>query len=1680
MWDGPMVVYIMKRETATRLVSLTLVAVMILAYAAPLASAWSHPAQHPSETGNYAPWIAKIDPAILEKVNNAKPGEYVEVVIRLKELPKPMAEAVRGHYHAAVNSLKSWAQATQEPLVHFIALHRGVVLHRFWLDNVILARVPAQLVYELAKNPLVVRIFPNFEVHVLDAVAKEPVHYKPGQEVESWGIFKIRAPDAWAMGYTGEGIRIAVLDTGVDISHPALQGKMLTLDPTDPHYPGGWMEWDGSGNPVCSTPHDTHGHGTHTSGTALGGDTENILIGVAPGATLMHGLVLPGGSGTFSQVLAGMEWTVEPYTCDGTPTGLPAHVVSMSWGASGYYQNDLLPAIQDMLLADVIPVAAIGNDGPYTSSNPGNIWGVFGIGATDQNDNVASWSSGEVVNWPSPPSEWPFFDTYPSTYVKPDFSAPGVGITSSVPGGGYEAWSGTSMATPHVSGTVALILQAAGWTDFDVPDLPEMVYQILNATSIDFGDPGQDIRYGWGRIDAAAAVQLAQQYAKNSGVQGYVYDAVDNSPVTWASVTVEEINKTVNVNDEGFFKIPLDPGNYTLLFQAWGYQSLEVQVTVIVLNGTIAGFVYDAITSQPIQGALVTAVEANETAVTDENGWFQLSVQPGTYTVVADAEGYLPSQQQVQVGENETVIVEFQLTPSQPGTIYGYVVDANTSQPIANATVTASGPLGTYETTTDENGYYELNVTAGNYTVTATAPGYLAGQATVIVAPGQAIEVNFTLTPILPTVVIGNIYGGHIAQILENAGFYVVSYDSASAFLADLQNGLILPGAVIVDHWNSDGSLPDNETVLDILSLAFQGISVILLDAPYSGVTGGKAVYAYNDIVEATLGIPAPDDYNYDWPEPEYVQVVLTPAGLNHPIFQGVPLDGDNWFYLADLDNSDYADYLIYYFTDDDPTQYVILANISDTYDEEISYSVVVVNSTPAPIIYMSSWAESSWMQYLEPGSDGMYSESTLLSLVNAVAFAQQQAAPIPDIHSAALVVGDTPAFKPDLYTNVTVYLERLPYGYVEGHVVGSDGAVLAGASVSVVGTPVKTVTDENGYFEVWLPEGTYTILITAEGYKPATVNVTVTANETVNLGDIVLQRIPRFAILYDYAGEIKAFLETLGYYAEDFNSPEDIASAIGTGFFDVAIWAGHYGVPFPSPDEFNAFVSAAEQAGISIIWLDNWGGYGYGIKALAYYTGDPGCVDDAWGTYPYAHILAKHLITRDFNVGDIVQLTTDPSSDFSWFCSFSGVVLANLYIQGEGDLGNLIGYKVLPDGRKYVLLASMAPEEWTDMDYWTDAAFSMLANAALFAVQKPVNVTIEPAQAKVGDTVEVYISNAPANTTFNVTFSGNLIGTITTDENGTAEISFTVPTMPGGKYMVEVVSLDYMYYGAAELEIVAALYVSPVTIESQPAMLEVTGTGFYAGEALQIYLDGNWITFIVADENGTFSLVVNLPIVAVGDHYIYAYSLEGGTPELRASGEFYVATEPFSQILGAIGNVSGTVVDITDQVAEIVDNTGQTIKAKIDDLNAALTGLVETKSGEILGVINTTYGQLLISLDDLAALVNQSIVEIHTAKGDVLVNLTALIDGKAATLQDAIVSTGNDVKSAVNSHVDEKAGEILDAIQGLQQNITSLSSKVESASSTASTAKNLGAAGTALGLIALAAAALTIARKGF
>src|SRR4051812_41993720 len=259
----------------------------------------------------------------------------------------------------------------------------------------------------------------------------------------AWGVERVSALAAWgAYGARGKGVKVAVHDTGVDAEHPDLKGKIAN-----------WAEFDAAGRRVTgSEPHDSDRHGTHVCGTIAGGNASGKWIGVAPEARLAVGLVLNGEQGgTDGQALAGIDWALER----------GVDVISMSLGAfvigpetPGTYTR----AIVDCFLRGVPVVAAMGNDGDGTGGSPGSDLFALSVGATDLDDSVAGFSSGrtQVVT----ESQVIRPNLLPLPYPKPDVSAPGVAVESSVPGGTWTMFSGTSMATPHTSGAVALLLSA--------------------------------------------------------------------------------------------------------------------------------------------------------------------------------------------------------------------------------------------------------------------------------------------------------------------------------------------------------------------------------------------------------------------------------------------------------------------------------------------------------------------------------------------------------------------------------------------------------------------------------------------------------------------------------------------------------------------------------------------------------------------------------------------------------------------------------------------------------------------------------------------------------------------------------------------------------------------------------------------------------------------------------------------------------------------------------------------------------------------------------------------------------------------------------------------------------------------------------------------------------------------
>lgn len=349
----------------------------------------------------------------------------------------------------------------------------------FWIVNAVLVEGEANVLRAIEQRADVSYLQENFILSVPETLDVQS-HGIPS--THEWGIEKIQAHRVWeAYGYKGKNIKIGHLDTGIDATHADIKGKIAR-----------WAHIDEYGTITEGTDaYDSGSHGTHTGGIIVGGDNSGSYIGVAPDAQLFSAMVLEGGSGSFGQVLAGMEWVIDP---DGNPlTDDGVDVVNLSLGATGLYE-DFIEPVDNLIAANIFPAFSIGNSGPESSSSPGNIPEGFSAGAVNAQEVVGYFSSGGMVEWNVAP--------YIGVWTKPDVCAPGVSIKSSVPGG-YSWLSGTSMAAPFLAGTVALIKQAN-------PDLTvSQIKTVLAVTAKDLGEKGKDTRYGWGLINAYEAVSLA-------------------------------------------------------------------------------------------------------------------------------------------------------------------------------------------------------------------------------------------------------------------------------------------------------------------------------------------------------------------------------------------------------------------------------------------------------------------------------------------------------------------------------------------------------------------------------------------------------------------------------------------------------------------------------------------------------------------------------------------------------------------------------------------------------------------------------------------------------------------------------------------------------------------------------------------------------------------------------------------------------------------------------------------------------------------------------------------------------------------------------------------------------------------------------------------------------------------
>ena len=462
-------------------------------------------------------WQDKVDPRLLQGAPAT--NEFLVILSEQADLSGATAlktKAAKGRY--VFERLTEVAQRTQQPLLKTLQ-EKKLEYQPFWVANMICVRGDLPAIQSLAQRADTARIVANSANRVPDLL---PVTAAPRitSSVE-WNLSQVHAPDVWALGYTGQGVVVGGQDTGYQWNHPALINHYRGWDGTNANHNYNWHDAIHGPNPhntgdnPCgynlTAPCDDNSHGTHTMGTMVGDDGAGNQIGMAPGAKWIGCRNMERGWGTSATYLECFQWFLAPTDLNDQnpdPSKAP-DVINNSWYSDASEGTTNLfvfqTAVENLRAAGVVVVVSAGNEGSgcSTITSPAIYDASFSVGATDSGDNIASFSSRGPVTVDG------------SNRLKPDVSAPGVNIRSSVPVNSYAGgWSGTSMAGPHVVGLVALLLSAHPELRGHVDTIEHIIESsaVPRTDSQSCGDiPGTDVpnnTYGWGRVDALAALNL--------------------------------------------------------------------------------------------------------------------------------------------------------------------------------------------------------------------------------------------------------------------------------------------------------------------------------------------------------------------------------------------------------------------------------------------------------------------------------------------------------------------------------------------------------------------------------------------------------------------------------------------------------------------------------------------------------------------------------------------------------------------------------------------------------------------------------------------------------------------------------------------------------------------------------------------------------------------------------------------------------------------------------------------------------------------------------------------------------------------------------------------------------------------------------------------------------------------
>ncbi|MGY4766948.1 S8 family serine peptidase [Kribbella sp. CWNU-51] len=645
----------------------------------PAVAATATPTQTPPQ-----PWQAKVTTGLLAGLDAGKKTDFM---IRFAEhADLSAAKSIRdwkqrGQY--VVQQLQRAAEEGQRATRATLDA-AGAEYKSFWITDAVLVKDgSAALAEKLAAGSDVVELreAPAYDVPELTPAAER----KEAAAVE-WGVANIRADKVWSeLGDRGQGIVIGSIDTGVQFDHPALVGSYRgTVGPGVYDHDYNWF--DPSGVCPSAAPCDNIFHGTHTMGTMVGGDGPRGRIGVAPEARWIaaKGCEDEERGCSLGALLSSGQWVLAPTDLSGANprTDLRPNVLNNSWGddngsVEDPFYDDVVNAWNASGIFSVFSNGNNGEDGCDTSGSPADGTATYAVGAYDEANKIADFSG----RGPGGPG-----------LVKPDIAAPGVAVGSSIPGNAFGTANGTSMAAPHVSGTVALIWSAAPSLVGDIDGTREL----LDQTAIDTDDLScggtveRNNTFGDGRLDAFAAVHAAPVGDTGTLVGRVVSSA--GQPVADATVVAANADheRRTTTGDDGTFDVRLSAGSYDLTVSAYGYHGASadgVEVTkdrqttrdfslTQVPMATIRGKATDSSGhGWPLYAALrVAGTPLAPIHTSPVDGTYSVQVPVGSsYDISVDPEypGYQTITRKVSVQGNMTVDVGVPVTAT-PCTAPGY------------------------------------------------------------------------------------------------------------------------------------------------------------------------------------------------------------------------------------------------------------------------------------------------------------------------------------------------------------------------------------------------------------------------------------------------------------------------------------------------------------------------------------------------------------------------------------------------------------------------------------------------------------------------------------------------------------------------------------------------------------------------------------------------------------------------------------------------------------------------------------------------------------------------------------------------------------------------------------------------------------------------------------------------